>query len=174
MNGIVINIPAVPVWIVGSYGRDEKADMMAASWCGVAGSVPPSLSVSVKKTSLTYENICFNRAFTIGIVSEDQTAIADIAGSVSGRDADKFFMSDSRPVHGNVVNAPYCNKLSLVYECRVTHMTDIGSHVQIVGEIVNIPVCCSDGFAPLMASPVDRGYYRLGSLIKKVRGNDEK
>ena len=91
-----------PVFIVGTYDKDGKPDVMAAAWGGIASSQPPCVSISLQKQRYTLENINKTEAFTISIPSEEHVVEADYFGIVSGRDADKFSDSGLTPVKSEI------------------------------------------------------------------------
>jgi flavin reductase (DIM6/NTAB) family NADH-FMN oxidoreductase RutF len=53
-----------PVWVIGSYDKAGKANMMTAAWVGVCCSKPPCLAVSLRQATYTYHNILERKAFT--------------------------------------------------------------------------------------------------------------
>jgi flavin reductase (DIM6/NTAB) family NADH-FMN oxidoreductase RutF len=55
-----------PVWVVGTYDKDEKPNVMTAAWGGICCSKPPCIYVSLRKPRYSYNNIVERKAFTIG------------------------------------------------------------------------------------------------------------
>jgi flavin reductase (DIM6/NTAB) family NADH-FMN oxidoreductase RutF len=127
-----------PVFIVGTYDRDGKPNVMTAAWGGICCSSPPCVAISLRKATYTYGNIMEHNAFTISIPSEDYAKEADYFGIVSGEKEDKFAASGLTPVKSDLVNAPYVKEFPLVLECRVLHTLEIGLHTQFVGEIMDV------------------------------------
>ena len=127
-----------PVWIVGSYNEDGRANAMTASWAGICCSKPPCVYVSLRKATCTHGNISRHKAFTVNIPSEDQAALADYLGLSSGHTSDKFEKSGLTPLKSELVDAPYIKECSLVLECRLTQIVELGLHTQFVGEIADI------------------------------------
>ncbi|MDR1796896.1 MAG: flavin reductase family protein [Clostridiales Family XIII bacterium] len=129
-----------PVFIVGTYGKDGAPDVATFAWGGTAASDPPALSVSVRPSRLTYENLLLKKAFTVSLPSAQYAAEADYFGIVSGRDADKFAKTGLTPVRAEFVDAPYVEEFPVNIECVVTQSLELGSHVLFVGEIKDIKV----------------------------------
>jgi len=61
-----------PVFIVGTYDKAGKPDIMAAAWGGISCSNPPCVSISLQKHRYTYENILEREAFTVSIPSKSR------------------------------------------------------------------------------------------------------
>lgn len=69
-----------PVWVVGTYDRVGKPNVMTAAWGGVCCSSPPCVAVSLRKATCTYGNIVERKAFTISVPSEAYAREADYIG----------------------------------------------------------------------------------------------
>ena len=164
-----------PVFVVGTYDDDGKPNIMTVAWGGICASNPPSIAISVRKSRHTYKAIAANQAFTLSLPSVDQAKEADYAGIESGANVDKFAELELTPVKGSTVNAPYVGEFPLAVECALIHSFDLGSHVQFVGEIMDVKadedVFDANGVVditkvrPLTFSPSDGGYYGIGEYI---------
>ncbi len=172
-----IVLPA-PVFLVGSYDGEDRPNVMNAAWGGLCASKPPSVAVSIRESRYTYANIVRHQAFTINIPPAGRVREADYVGMASGRDTDKFEDSGLTPVKSELVHAPYVAEFPLVLECKVIQTSNLGSHVQFVGEILDVKVDSEvldeDGaidvtkVQPFCFSPADGGYYRIGPFIAKA------
>ena len=63
-------VPIAPVWVVGTYDREGKPNVMTVAWGGVCCSSPPCIYVSLRKATLTYGNLVERKAYTVSIPSE--------------------------------------------------------------------------------------------------------
>jgi flavin reductase (DIM6/NTAB) family NADH-FMN oxidoreductase RutF len=171
-------LATVPVWVVGTYDRDGRPDVMTAAWCGICCSKPPCITVSLRKATYTYGNIMARKAFTVSIPSEAQVKEADYVGLVSGKDVDKFTVTGLTPVRSELVDAPYVAEFPHIIECKLLHSYDIGLHTMFVGEIVDVKVE-KDGLAedgsldaqtlrPFFFDSGSRQYLKLGGSIGKA------
>src|SRR5512142_3364972 len=79
-----------PVWLVGTYDKDGKPNIMTIAWGGICCSKPPCMAVSLRKATYSYASIVERKGFTINIPSEAHVKEADYAGMASGKDTDKF------------------------------------------------------------------------------------
>jgi len=164
-----------PVWIVGSYGEKDTPNIMTIAWGGICNSVPPCVAISLQQVRSTYANILRRKAFTVNIPSTRYAVEADFVGITSGRDTDKFPATGLTPVKSDRVEAPYVEEFPLVLECKVLETVDLGTHVQFIGEILNVLADKSvlgetdepliEKVAPFVFNPGDRSYHAIGHTI---------
>jgi flavin reductase (DIM6/NTAB) family NADH-FMN oxidoreductase RutF len=167
-----------PVWCIGSYDKNNKPNIMTASWAGICCSSPPAVSVSLRKATYTYQSLVDSKAFTVNIPSSIHVKEVDYIGIASGKNTDKFLRTGLTPVKSEKVHAPYVKEFPLVVECNLIHHHEIGLHTMFVGEIVDVmvdpDVISEDGKAdmgkikPFLFSATDRTYYDIGRLIGKA------
>jgi flavin reductase (DIM6/NTAB) family NADH-FMN oxidoreductase RutF len=148
---------------------------MSVSWGGICSSNPPSVAISVREATYTYGNLVHSQAFTVNIPSVSHVKQADLAGSCSGRDTDKFGAAGLTPVRSELVHAPYIKEFPLVIECNVIHIFDLGLHKQFVGQIRDVKaeegILGPNGhidvakLQPFTFAPDDGGYYRVEGFI---------
>jgi flavin reductase (DIM6/NTAB) family NADH-FMN oxidoreductase RutF len=164
-----------PLWIVGSYDQDGRANAMAAAWGGICCSKPPCIAVSLREDRHSYASILARRAFTISVPSVGYAPQADYFGIASGKDVDKFAATGLTPVRSDLVDAPYVGEFPLVLECALLRTVPLGMHVQFVGEIVDVKaeegVLDEKGYpdaakvCPLIFTPVTRAYHTVGRYV---------
>lgn len=167
-----------PVFVVGSFDRDGKPNVMTAAWGGICCSRPPCIAVSLRKTTYSYTNVIERKAFTINIPSETFIKKADYFGTVSGKNTDKFLTAGLTPVKSDLVDAPYIKEFPFVLECKVIHTIEIGLHTQFIGEIMDIKadesVLGEDGaldiekVKPILYVPERQTYYGVGQYLGKA------
>ena len=129
-----------PVFVVGTYDKDGKPNVMTAAWGGICCSKPPCVAVSLRKAPYTYGNLMDREAFTINIPSQEHVKQVDYFGLVSGKTCDKFADAGLTPVKSDRVNAPYVKEFPMVLECKVLHTLETGLHSQFIGEILDIKI----------------------------------
>lgn len=164
-----------PVWVVGTYDKDGRPNVMTIAWGGICCSVPPCVAISLRKATYTYGNIIERQAFTVNVPSEAQAGEADYFGLVSGKNVDKFAATGLTPVKGDLVDAPYVKEFPMILECRVIRTVEIGLHTQFVGEIVDVKadesVLNERGLPdigkvkPIVFCPELRTYYKVGGYL---------
>lgn len=168
-------IVPTPIWIVGSYDKQERPNGMAAAWGGICCSDPPCVAVSLRKATYSFGSLIERKAFTLSVPSQHQVKQADYFGLVSGRQTNKFAATGLTPVRSQLVDAPYIEEFSLVLECKVLHVHELGLHTQFVGQILDVKadeeVLEADGMPdilkvlPIIFSPSNRVYYGVGDSL---------
>lgn len=168
-------VSPTPVWVIGSYDKDSKPNVMTAAWVGICCSKPPSVAISLRKATYTYSNIVERKAFTVNIPSEKYVREADYFGIASGKDVDKFLATGLTPVKSELVDAPYVQEFPLVLECKVTHTIEIGLHTQFIGEILDVKIDEAmlgekglpdiEKIKPFLFSPEVRTYHKVGEYL---------
>ena len=164
-----------PVFVVGTYDQEGKPNVMTAAWGGICCSQPPCVAVSLRKATYTHGNLLARKAFTISIPSEEHVRQADYFGLVSGRSVDKFAATKLTPVRSELVDAPYVKEFSLIVECKLAHVIELGLHTQFVGEVMDVKaedsVTAKGGLLeitkvkPLVFAPDTQAYYGIGHLV---------
>jgi flavin reductase (DIM6/NTAB) family NADH-FMN oxidoreductase RutF len=167
-----------PVWLVGTYDKEGKPNIMTAAWVAICCSKPPSVAVSLRKATYSYGNIVARQAFTINVPSERHVKEADYVGIASGKNQDKFAKVGFTPVKSELVDAPYVAECPLILECKVIHTLEIGLHTQFVGEILDVkasPEVLGDQglpdmekVKPIIFGPEIRTYYGIGRYLGKA------
>jgi flavin reductase (DIM6/NTAB) family NADH-FMN oxidoreductase RutF len=175
--GPKIVVGATVVWVVGTYDRGGRPNLMTAAWGGVCCGDPPCLGVSLRKATYSHGSIVEQKAFTINIPPAAYVKEADYVGIASGRDTDKWQTTGLTPLHGDVVNAPYVAEFPIALECRLLHTMELGLHTHFIGEIMDAKVDDSvlgdDSFLsiekaePFFFVPGGRDYYAMGRSIGK-------
>ncbi|MGD0886839.1 MAG: flavin reductase family protein [Thermodesulfovibrionales bacterium] len=164
-----------PVWVVGTYDKEGKPNVMTIAWGGICCSKPPCVAISLRKATYSYGNIVERKAFTLNIPSEAHARETDYFGSVSGRNEDKFAATGFTPVKSEIVDAPYVKEFPVILECKVIHVTEIGLHTQFIGEIFDVKADESvlgekgvpdiEKVRPIIFSPEERQYHKVGDYL---------
>ena len=142
------------------------------SFCSVK---PPFFSCQLIKRSRSLQQ---REAFTVSIPSRSMVGQADFAGLVSGRHEDKFQTLGLTPLAGEHVDAPFVAECPVVLELLLRHTHELGSHIQFIGEIMDVKVrrdCLTPEGLPdagridaLMFSPMSKEYYGMGEFIARA------
>jgi len=169
--GPQILVYPMPAVLVGA-DVDKKPNFMTAAFCNIMAFKPPAVSVGIQRIRHTMKGIEANGTFSVNIPPVSMVKEVDWCGLYSGRKKDKSEIFNS--FYGVLKNAPLIQECPLNLECRVKQTLDLGSHLMIVGEIVETYVnenCYADGKAdpekidPLVYIPTVRKYYRLGEFV---------
>lgn len=172
-----LSLAVKPVVVVGSYDNNGTPNIMTASWTGIVNSDPPMVAVSIRPSRYSFQNIKENDAFTINIPHKDQWYEADYVGTHSGRDGNKFAKLHLNSKKAENINAPFVTEFPLGLGCRVVKKIELGSHVQFIGEVVEVEACRNiltetksidmEKLQPFVLGE-DQYYWSIGSRIEKA------
>jgi flavin reductase (DIM6/NTAB) family NADH-FMN oxidoreductase RutF len=166
----------MPAFLIGSYDVEGKPNVMTAAWGGIASSVPPCLTVGIRRGRWTHAGIMKNEAFTVGIAPTSLAVKVDYVGIVSGDRRDKFEEASLTAVPSETVHAPYVAECPIVLMCRLHSFHDLGTHTLFIGEIMDVLAeesVLQDGdiipakVDPLIFCPTSE-YYQLGERVAKA------
>ncbi|MCF7669466.1 MAG: flavin reductase family protein [Verrucomicrobia bacterium] len=167
-----------PVFVVGAYDINGRPNIMTAAWGGICCSTPPCVAVSMRKATYTFDCIVRNKAFTVSLLSAEQAAVADYAGTVSGHSVDKFAGAGLTAQKSELVNAPIPAEFPVTLECELFKTVEIGLHTQFIGKIIDIKVLEEvldergrvniDKLKPFAYDPESASYYATGAKFGKA------
>lgn len=174
--GAKIALYPTPVYLVATYDREGKPNIMTVGWGGVCNSLPPCVCISVRPATHTYYALTERKAFTVNIATEEFAYAAAFCGRTSGKNTDKFAELGLTPIRSAFVDAPCIDELPLTLECAVIQTHEIGSHTQFIGQIKNVQM--DSAMASMSGVPVierfhpivygfgnDFYYYGIGKAI---------
>ena len=174
--GVRSEVYPKPAFVIGSYDKAGKPNIMTAAWAGICNSDPLSIAVSMRPATYSYGNVTETRSFTVNIPSAELAKYVDYAGRFSGKDVNKFAETGLTPVKGEFVNAPYVKEFPIAIECEVTAFHDLGSHRQFIGKVIDVKVDeailnADDRVDVNLLNPLIYGggnYYETGSFLARV------
>ena len=159
-----------PVYIVGTYGKDDEPTAMNVAWGGLCSSEPPCVMIAIRKERYTYENIMERKEFTVNFPDAAHVKEADYLGLVSGKKAKKFEVAGLTAKKGEKVNAPVIEEFPMALECKVKSFED----GILIGEIMNVNAdesILTNGqidpkkLKPITYDPVNHAYIGLGEKV---------
>jgi flavin reductase (DIM6/NTAB) family NADH-FMN oxidoreductase RutF len=164
----------LPVVLVGAH-VNGRANFQAVSWCGIVSFSPPILAIGLAPERYTLQGLRENGTFSVNVACTDMVADVDYCGIKSGRDVDKSQLF--QVFHGVLETAPLIGECPINLECKVLESRNVGSHVLVLGEIVETHVssaCMTDGrpdmekIKPLLFSIGSMAYHGAGCEIGKA------
>jgi flavin reductase (DIM6/NTAB) family NADH-FMN oxidoreductase RutF len=123
----------------------------------------------------TLKGIRENGTFSVNLSSCEIVRETDYCGIYSGKNRDKSQIF--KTFYGELKTAPLIQECPLNLECKVIHSLDLGSHILIVGEVIETYVtedCVTDGKAdpakidPLIYITRTMKYHRLGEVVAQA------
>lgn len=173
-SGPEVMLFPTPAVLVGVL-IDGRPNFMTAAWCGVASSKPPALSVALRSERHTLKGIGDHGEFSINVPPANLVKEVDFCGIYSGRKEDKSGIFKWSA--GDLAHTPLVDECPVSMECRVLHTLNLGTHILIVGEIVQTHIaeaCLTDGkpdalkIDPLIFAVGNSRYHRLGEVVGKA------
>jgi flavin reductase (DIM6/NTAB) family NADH-FMN oxidoreductase RutF len=141
-----------PVILVGTV-VDGKPNFAPYAWCGITGGEPPTISVGIRHQRHTLKGIYQNRTFSVNVPSTDLLKEVDYCGLTSGATTDKVKDCGFTIFYGTLPNAPLIEQCPVNLECEVSHLLNLGTHVLVIGKIVQTHVsedCLTEGQPDIM------------------------
>ena len=131
----------VPVVLVSARDREAlRANIITIAWCGVVASKPPLISISIRPSRYSHKLIITEREFVINIPAKESVREADICGTLSGRDVDKFKQCGFTPIKSSKISAPLIKECPVNIECKLKDVVKLGSHDMFIGEVLVVHV----------------------------------
>jgi flavin reductase (DIM6/NTAB) family NADH-FMN oxidoreductase RutF len=147
------------VHVIATDGPGGLSGATVTAMTSVSDS-PPSLLVCLNATSRTLAAIRLNGVFAVNVLSAAQQNIADIFAGQSALEGDARFAADlgwSR--NGSpVLSSPVLKGALAHFSCRVADMTPVGSHIILIGTVIDTQASGDDAGALLYFR---RGYKTL-------------
>ncbi|MDO4479002.1 MAG: flavin reductase family protein [Lachnospiraceae bacterium] len=176
----------LPAVLVSTRSKAGQDNLMTAAWAGTICSDPVMLSISVRKSRLTYETIMETGCFVVNTTTEEMALATDYCGVRSGRDEDKWVTMKLEKEEATHMDCPMCAASPICLECVVKESKDLGSHTMFIAEVVAVHAdeqyinengrFCFNKSHPLVYSHGE--YHALGKYIGKfgysVRKNQKK
>lgn len=115
-------------------------------------SSPSQIIISSHKNNFTTSKILESKKFSISVLQKEvNTVLIGVFGFMSGADMDKF---NKIKTISSVTGAPIITDSCVAwFDCRVVNSFDVGSHVLILGEVVDSDVLSGE-------EPLTYEYYR--------------
>lgn len=135
----------VPVALVSCCGLPAgscaKPNLITIAWAGTICSDPPMVSISVRPSRYSHQQIKETGEFVVNLVDAELLQAADYCGVRSGRDEDKFAACALTAIPGETMKyAPAIAESPLYLACKVRQVIELGSHDCFLAEIVAVNV----------------------------------
>ncbi|CAM2192430.1 FMN reductase (NADH) RutF [Paraburkholderia kururiensis] len=130
------------VHIVTSTGFSGDVGMTATAVCPIS-LVPPTLLVCLNQHSRTHDVAIASGVLSVNVLSDDQEALAEEFGVVSGGDMSARFAS-ARWSRGST-GAPLLDGCAVALDCRVDDDHQVGTHSVLFCTVVDVTAHEKDG-----------------------------
>lgn len=126
----------LPTVLVTTRSREGKDNICTVAWTGTINSDPAMVSISLRKSRLSYQYVTETGVFVINLTTASLCRAADFCGVRSGRDIDKFKAMHLEKEEASDISCPMLEKSPVNIECRVTAAHDLGSHTMFMAEVL--------------------------------------
>lgn len=128
----------LPAVLITSRNKEGKDDICTVAWTGTVCSDPAMVSISLRKSRLSYEYISETGVFVINLTTERLAHAADFCGVRSGRDLDKFETEHLTKEEASDIRCSMLAESPVNLECRVTESKDLGSHTMFLADVLAV------------------------------------
>ena len=141
----------------------EALNAMTAAWAVPVSHKPTLVVVHIAPQRYTHDLVMEAQEFGLSILADDQTELAQHAGTASGRRVDKFESGLLRQKPSKVIATPVLEGCAVTMECKLEKAISMGDHTIFVGRVVAMER--DPERKPLV---LHRGtYYELGNSVGK-------
>ena len=161
----------------GPHGHN----VMAAEWTYQISYDPGLIAISVGPSKATHDNIEETKYFGVNIATEDQNAVASIAGGMTGKKVDKISALKDMGFtfsQGEHFDLLLVDDSALMMECKMIEQVTRGDHTVFIGEVVSIkhdetkkPLLYHDGkywgVGRELPKPADEERKNMEAFVKK-------
>ena len=168
---LVLPLPAL---LIGANVHGEP-NFMTASWCGIANSEPPMISVAIRYQRYTYRGVKQNATLSVNVPSTDMVKEMDYCGIASGAKEEKAKTCRFKVFYGKLKTAPLIEEVPVGLECKVLHELHLGTHALFIVQVEETYVskdCLTDGkpdahkIKPIVYSRAKtKTYHSLGDIL---------
>jgi flavin reductase (DIM6/NTAB) family NADH-FMN oxidoreductase RutF len=155
---------AHPVTVISvSDGNHENIATM--SWVCALSQKPPLLMVAISPLRYSHDLVLSAGEFAIMVLAENQKEQSTLAGTISGKNQNKWELSPFRDHKkaGEYIKAPVLAGCNAVFECRLINHLTTGDHTLFVGEVVHYSA--DSQVNPLIL--FNRQYFKLGQFLEQ-------
>lgn len=144
---------ASAVSVLATDGPGGRAGVTVSTLCSLSLE-PPSMIACLHRDSRALPALLANEVFSANILAEDQAVIAEVfAGRIAEHREERFAAGAWDAL---ATGSPVLLGALAAFDCRLAKTVEFGSHVIVIGEVVDIAVRDTE---PLVFA--DRAFRRL-------------
>lgn len=128
----------LPVVLVSAAEEGKAGNLITVAWTGTVCTDPPMVSISVRPERHSYGLLRQTGEFALNLTTERMVRAVDYCGVVSGRTHDKFAETGLHAEAARQIGAPLVAESPVNLECRVTEVTELGSHHLFLASVLAV------------------------------------
>jgi len=121
--------------LASCIGKSSAPNIITLASYGALSSKPLLLGVTIAVNQYSLQLIKETGDFVVNVPSHKQAHIADLCGSSSGRNINKFSKFNLTPGRSVKVKSPYIVECPINIECTLWKSINCGNHDLLLGEI---------------------------------------
>lgn len=129
-----------PVYLIVVKKPGSGYNVMAASWVTPVSEEPPLVLVAVSREAYTNELIREAKEFTINVMGVEHVDTVFKAGTVSGKNLDKWGILGLKPLEPIRISTPGIDGAYGVAECILENTVEAGESTLFIGRIQAVRV----------------------------------
>ena len=137
------------VVLIATVDSNGKPNVMTASFVMPVSFNPKYVAIAIAPSRHTLHNLKEVPEFTLNLASKDMKEKAEICGSYSGKEKDKFKLASLDIEKSELVRPPLLKEAPISFECKVEEMKEFGDHFIVVGKVLREHVRKKE-FEPLL------------------------
>ncbi len=124
------------VGLVSSMDRKGRPNVAALAWITSVSAEPPLISIALGRSRYTHECISQSKEFVLNLPTMDILKEVALAGSLSGREGDKFEKCGLTLGESIALKTPCVKECAAHIECKVIDTKEAGDHTIFIGKVV--------------------------------------
>ena len=128
----------LPAVLVTTRSADGKDNICTVAWTGTVCSDPAMVSISLRKSRLSYTYLNETGVFAINLTTVSLLRATDFCGVRSGRELDKFEAMHLTKLPASRIECCVVGEAPVSIECSVKQKMDLGSHTIFLAEVVSV------------------------------------
>ena len=168
------------VGLITSNGPNGQ-NIMACEWTHHVSYSPGLIAVCIGAGKATAENIEETKEFGVSLTSTEQSTLASVSGTTSGKDINKIKALEELGFNfykAKKINTMMVKDAVLNIECKLVKKLDInGSHIIYIGEVIEASLSKDKtplayhkgkyGKVEFLPKPTDEERKKISEIIKK-------
>lgn len=127
-----------PYVLAVTLDKRDRPNIIGLSWWMFTSWDPLMIAISVGHQRYSHECLEHHHEFVLCFPSEGQAKDAWLCGTKSGKETDKFQITDFKPMHSTHVKPPMIGGSTVAYECKVVKHVETGDHTLHIANVVAI------------------------------------
>ncbi|MCW1297715.1 MAG: flavin reductase family protein [Candidatus Parvarchaeota archaeon] len=124
-----------PVALITTISKEGKDNVATFSFLMPISFEPKYVAFSVSPNRHSFKNLKETKEFVMNILSKEMKKEAEICGSFSGKEKDKFVLAKLTKEKAEKVKPPLIKECPISFECKVVLMQEFGDHYLVVGKV---------------------------------------